>query len=81
MNSPVKTYVLNMHGIKCPDFGYSLRQFVRSTGIPPGAEITIHSDAHNSPNDVRKLCDFGGHNFVSASNTSGSYTFVIRKGE
>ena len=73
-------FQLNMLGIVCPDFGYSLRAFFRDNAVPPGSVIAVTADAHNAERDVQKLCEFGGHCFMEKAASAVGTTYLIRKG-
>lgn len=69
---------LDLKGVKCPDFGLSLRSFFRSA--PVDTLVLVQADVHNAQRDVVALCEFGGHKLLVQRETDDCIEFIIRRG-
>lgn len=74
----MQRFILNLKGVKCPDFGLTVRAFFRDLNVE--SEVEIHSDAHNANRDIKALCEFGGHELKSVTKLNDIEVFTVRKG-
>jgi TusA-related sulfurtransferase len=74
--------VLNLIGVKCPDFGQSLRSFFRKADA--GTMVLVKSSAHNATRDITALCEYGGHTLIASRSevfdTKTIFEFIVERG-
>lgn len=72
-------HILNMMGLRCPDFIAVLRTFLNKH-CEASQTVFIKADEPRSDRDINRLCQFMGHTLVHQADHGDHKVYVIEKG-